>query len=77
VPIYEFSCLSCRHTFDVFGSYQSRAEKQVCPQCESTKTKALFSAFAVTGRSDAAASTATGMSGGGCGCGGGGCACSN
>ncbi len=72
MPIYEFSCLSCRHTFDVFGTYRSRDEKQVCPQCEGTNTKALFSMFAVTGRSEVGAST-----GAGCGCGGGSCACAN
>ena len=41
VPIYEFSCLTCRHTFDVFGSYASRDESQVCPQCEGTNTRAI------------------------------------
>ena len=72
VPIYEFSCLTCRHTFDVFGSYASRDERQVCPQCEGINTRAMFSTFAVVGAGDAAdASTA-----GGCGCGGS-CSCSN
>ena len=72
MPIYEFSCLSCRHTFDVFGNFASRDARQVCPECESTNTKAMFSTFAVVGRGEAAgASTA-----GGCGCGGN-CACSN
>ncbi|MDQ6709316.1 MAG: zinc ribbon domain-containing protein [Candidatus Dormibacteraeota bacterium] len=74
MPIYEFSCLSCRHTFDVFGNFASRDERQVCPSCEGTNTRALFSMFAVTGvesSSKASASTS-----GGCGCGGG-CACSN
>jgi putative FmdB family regulatory protein len=73
VPIYEFSCLSCRHTFDVFGGYASRDERQVCPECESTNTKAMFSTFAVAGRGEATSSAA---SGGGCACGGS-CACSN
>jgi putative FmdB family regulatory protein len=72
VPIYEFSCLGCRHTFDVFGSYASREEKQVCPRCEGTNTKALFSVFAVGNTSETSTS-----SGGGCGCAGGSCACAN
>jgi putative FmdB family regulatory protein len=72
VPIYEFSCLSCRHTFDVFGGYASRDERQVCPECESTNTKAMFSTFAVMG-SGVAMETA---SSGGCACGGS-CSCSN
>ncbi len=72
VPIYEFSCLTCRHTFDVFGSYASRDERQVCPQCEGTNTRAMFSTFAVVGSADAAG----GSTAGGCGCGGS-CSCSN
>jgi len=72
VPIYEFSCLTCRHTFDVFGSYASRDESQVCPQCEGTNTRAMFSTFAVVGSGDATGAS----SAGGCGCGGS-CSCSN
>ncbi|TMF85082.1 MAG: zinc ribbon domain-containing protein [Chloroflexi bacterium] len=73
VPIYEFSCLSCRHSFDVFGGYASRDERQVCPECESTNTRAMFSTFAVTGKSEA---SGVSPSAGGCGCGGS-CACAN
>lgn len=73
VPIYEFSCLSCRHTFEVFGGYDSRDQRQVCPECEGTNTKAMFSTFAVMGSGETASSSA---SGGGCACGGS-CACSN
>jgi putative FmdB family regulatory protein len=73
VPIYEFSCLGCRHQFEVFGTYSSRDERQVCPQCEGTDTKAMFSTFAVTG---SASEAATSTSGGGCACGGA-CSCSN
>jgi putative FmdB family regulatory protein len=72
VPIYEFSCLSCRHTFEVFGSYASRDQQQVCPQCEGTSTKAMFSTFAVMGSAEGASTAATG----GCACGGA-CSCSN
>jgi putative FmdB family regulatory protein len=72
VPIYEFSCLGCRHKFDVYGNFASRDERQVCPSCEGTNTKALFSTFAVSGGSEKSA----GAKSGGCGCGGG-CACSN
>lgn len=72
VPIYEFSCLSCRHTFEVFGSYASRDQRQVCPECEGTNTKAMFSLFAVTGSSESASASA----GGGCACGGS-CSCPN
>ena len=73
MPIYEFSCLSCRHTFDVFGGYTSRDQRQVCPECESTETKAMFSTFAVVGTSDTAGGASTS---GGCACGGS-CSCAN
>ena len=72
VPIYEFSCLTCRHTFEVFGSYSARDERQVCPECEGTNTKAMFSLFAVAGSSEGS----TASSSGGCACGGA-CSCSN
>jgi putative FmdB family regulatory protein len=71
VPIYEFSCLSCRHTFEVFGSYASRDQRQVCPECEGTNTRAMFSTFAVTGSGEQASSSS-----GGCACGGS-CSCAN
>ena len=72
VPIYEFSCLSCRHTFDVFGGYASRDAPQVCPQCEGSNTKAMFSTFAVLASGEASSTS----SAGGCACGGS-CSCSN
>jgi putative FmdB family regulatory protein len=72
VPIYEFSCLNCRHTFEVFGSYASREARQVCPECEGTNTKAMFSTFAVMGSGEASAASSSG----GCACGGS-CSCSN
>jgi len=72
VPIYEFSCLSCRQTFDVFGGYASRDERQVCPSCESTSTKVMFSTFAVVGTAETSGASTSG----GCACGGS-CACSN
>jgi len=72
VPVYEFSCLSCRHTFDVLGGYASRDVRQVCPECESTNTKVMFSTFAVVGTGEASSASTSG----GCACGGS-CACSN
>ena len=72
VPIYEFSCLTCRHTFEVFGNYAARDQRQICPECEGTNTKAVFSTFAVMGSSETAGTSA----GGGCACGGS-CSCSN
>jgi putative FmdB family regulatory protein len=75
VPIYEFACADCEHRFDVFGGYASRETVQVCPSCEGTRTRALFSTIAVTG--SMAEGEAPVSTGGGCGGCGGGCACSN
>ena len=72
MPVYEFSCLGCRHTFEVLGNFASRAQRQICPACEGTNTRALFSTFAVTGGESSVKSS--GAPSGGCG---GGCACAN
>jgi putative FmdB family regulatory protein len=46
MPIYEFKCRKCKKTFDVL--FRSRDEKVavVCPECKSTRTQKLMSAFA-------------------------------
>src|SRR5439155_673878 len=49
-----------------------RDEGQVCPSCEGTNTKAMFSTFAVVGTAE----TSSASTSGGCACGGS-CACSN
>lgn len=40
MPLYEYTCKSCEHTFEalVFGD-----EKVECPECESTKLERLMS----------------------------------
>ena len=40
MPLYEYSCRSCEHTFEtlVFGD-----EKVTCPECESAKLERLMS----------------------------------
>ena len=60
VPIYEFSCLGCRHTFEVFGGYAARDERQICPECESTNTKTRCSTFAVMGSGETSSATTGG-----------------
>lgn len=46
MPIYEFKCRKCGNTFDVL--FRSRDEKVAvaCPECKSTRTRRLMSAFA-------------------------------
>jgi putative FmdB family regulatory protein len=72
MPIYEYRCESCSGKFDVLTRFAERDEAQVCPSCESTKTRVLVSsfAFAGTGDSSSAFEAGGGESAGGC-CGGG------
>ena len=76
MPIYEFACSGCEHRFEVFGSYTARDQAQVCPRCESTSTRALFSTFATLGGSEEPVAS-SGGGGGGCGGCGGSCSCGN
>ncbi len=39
MPIYEFKCSKCEHTFEVMGSYAEREQPHSCPQCGSTEVK--------------------------------------
>jgi putative FmdB family regulatory protein len=57
MPLYEYTCRSCEHTFEtlVFG-----AEKAECPECHSTKLEKLMSVPGL-------AQVASGPSGGACG----------
>ena len=52
MPIYEFKCRKCGKTFDVL--FRSRDEKVIvdCPECKSTRTQRLMSAFAPLWDSD-------------------------
>ena len=76
MPIYEFACADCEHRFDVFGGFASRDAAQVCPSCEGTRTRALFSTFAITGAASIGEPVVQ-SGGGGCGGCAGGCSCAN
>ncbi len=75
MPIYEYRCESCAEKFEVLTGFAERDTAQVCPACESTKTRVLVSSFAVTGGEVASLSDfSTESAGGGCACGGA-CSC--
>jgi len=72
MPIYEYRCDSCSEKFEVLTRFAERDRGQVCPACESTKTRVLVSSFAMTGGGESASSLDFGSEqagGGGC-CGG-------
>jgi putative FmdB family regulatory protein len=72
MPIYEYRCESCSGKFELLTRFAERDTLQVCPSCESTKTRVMVSSFAVAGGSESASSLdfgGTQQTGGGC-CGG-------
>jgi putative FmdB family regulatory protein len=74
MPIYEYRCESCAGRFEVLTRFAERDSAQVCPTCESTKTRVLVSSFAVASGGDtSSASDFASESGGGGGCCGGAC----
>ncbi len=76
MPIYEYRCEECSSRFDVLTSFAERDRAQVCPKCESTRTRVLVSTFAAIGgdSEDGPADFGSMPSGGGCACGGA-CSC--
>jgi putative FmdB family regulatory protein len=70
MPIYEYRCESCSEKFDVLTRFAERDQTQMCPACESTKTRVLVSSFAVAGAGESSSlDFGSGASAGGC-CGG-------
>jgi putative FmdB family regulatory protein len=76
MPIYEYRCESCSGKFEVLTRFAERDKAQVCPSCESTKTRVLVSSFAYAGGAGSslesmdfgsAESTGGGCCGGSCG----------
>lgn len=66
MPIYEYRCEECGHTFDKFVRSISGAVEVECPQCHSTKCKKSISLFGTTNstRSSSGASSSCSPSGG-------------
>jgi putative FmdB family regulatory protein len=75
MPIYEYRCESCAGKFEVLTRFAERDVAQVCPTCESTKTRVLVSSFAFGGGPESSASEFTSSKASGGGCCGGSCGC--
>jgi len=74
MPIYEYRCESCSGKFEVLTRFAERDATQVCPSCESIKTKVLISSFAFAGTGGSSEAPDFGSAeGGGGGCCGGSC----
>jgi putative FmdB family regulatory protein len=75
MPIYEYRCESCAGKFEVLTRFAERDIAQVCPTCESTRTRVLVSSFArAGGGTESSAPEFTSKASGG-GCCGGSCGC--
>lgn len=70
MPIYEYRCEGCSEKFEVLTRFAERDRAQVCPSCESTRTRVLVSSFAVTGGGSSEAMDFGSAEGGGGCCGG-------
>ena len=46
MPIYEFKCRKCAHTFEVLVRNRNEKEVFACPECKSKRTQRLMSTFA-------------------------------
>jgi putative FmdB family regulatory protein len=73
MPIYEYRCESCSEKFDVLTRFAERDQAQMCPACESTKTRVLVSSFAFAGTGDSQSLDFGGGESAGGGCCGGSC----
>ncbi len=73
MPIYEYRCESCSEKFEILTRFAERDRAQVCPACESTRTRVLVSSFALAGGAESSVSDFTSEAGGGGGCCGGAC----
>jgi putative FmdB family regulatory protein len=60
MPIFEYVCKQCEHSFEalVYGN-----EKAECPKCHSRKLAAQLSTFAVSSKSSTGATPAVGPCG--------------
>jgi putative FmdB family regulatory protein len=68
MPIYEFSCSSCKHDFEELVFKASEIDEVTCPECGTDHVSRKMSAFASTPKSSGGA-TSSGSSAG-CGTGG-------
>lgn len=62
MPLYEYACRKCEHTFALTRPMRDRDEPILCPECGSERVVRKLSAFAVPGSTQAQAAPACGNS---------------
>ncbi|MBM3223940.1 MAG: zinc ribbon domain-containing protein [Candidatus Tectomicrobia bacterium] len=60
MPIFEYACDACGHTFERLTLRPQSVGQQPCPQCGSVQTTKVFSTFSTQGSVGASASGTTG-----------------
>jgi putative FmdB family regulatory protein len=72
MPLFEFTCRKCNHTFEELMSQADLSAGDLqCPECGSTRVERGFSSFATASASGVSAGLPCGApAGGGCGSGG-------
>jgi putative FmdB family regulatory protein len=48
MPLYEYKCSECNTKFEVLHKSSVNTEEVTCPNCNSTKSKKLFSSFSAS-----------------------------
>lgn len=71
MPLYEYTCLDCRQSFEVLKKFSEADEPVACLYCESTNTVRHLPVFVVHSSGGTSGRTESG----GCACGAGGCGC--
>lgn len=66
MPIYEYRCRQCGHTFEAFQRVGADGSDLMCPKCNTSRPEKLFSSFASSGSAPSYGSS----SGSSCGSGG-------
>jgi putative FmdB family regulatory protein len=77
MPLYEFFCFDCSQKFERLTTYavSAKADGVICPTCQGTHVRKLFSVFARAGRGgDDDSDYGESVDFGGCSCGGA-CSC--
>jgi putative FmdB family regulatory protein len=57
MPLYEYLCEDCTHSFETLVPFSKADQPQRCPQCGNVHSQRKLSTFAVGGSSQAPVST--------------------
>ncbi|MBI5042974.1 MAG: zinc ribbon domain-containing protein [Nitrospirae bacterium] len=51
MPIYEYKCKKCEHTFEIIQKSTKEKEGLICPRCGAKETERVLSSFSSFGGS--------------------------